>query len=311
MKAAIAKLSVAIYLAGTFASAQEVTLKPAMIPGREVAFDREMTTKESLKMDGMDRTTVTVVTQSRLMKVGEKSPAGGATIEFSTHKLRFSLNDPKGVSFSFSSDAPDQIKVDDVLAQEFIDALKLKTKLRTKIEFDGSGRIATVKLEGEGVENLPEHYKLLSNEKGLKASLEKDFDRYPDKPVQPGDTWERSDAVEAAFGRITYRMTYKYEGRKNKDGKSLDKVTATRDKAEYSIAADSGIGLQLKSSDLKIGDSKLVYWFDPERKLIVIFDSTVKITGKIEFTENGEDLPAELDLTMTGKTIVKSVKDRE
>lgn len=312
MKAAITILGVCICVLGTVASAEEATLKPVMTPGRKVVFDRETNVKQILKLAGMDLETEVVATETRMMKFGDKSPAGGATIDVTTPKMQLNLNAPGGISIAFYSDTPDQTKVDNEQLQGLVDLLKVTIKAHTKIQFDGSGKIATVKMEGEGLENLPDQYRSRLSEESLKRSLETEFYRYPDKPVEPGNTWTRAEYFNAGSGQsFTYMTTYKYEGREDKDGKSLDKVTATLDKVEFALASDSPIPLQLKSSDLNIGDSKVTYWFDPERKLIAVLDSTLKITGKVEFTANGQDLPAELDLTIATKTNVTSVNDPE
>ena len=51
---------------------------------------------------------------------------------------------------------------------------------------------------------------------------------FPEKPLNPGDTWKKeSDVPDPLMGKQHITTTYRYEGREEAGGKSLDKISAS------------------------------------------------------------------------------------
>jgi len=115
--------------------------------------------------------------------------------------------------------------------------------------------------------------------------------------VNIGDTWQRDETANLGQGQeFQLQRTFTYLGPEERNGKTMEKV----DMKTTSVAFDIGgqLPLQLKESDLKVESSEGAYWYDPELKEIVEIHDKNNFVGTMTFVANGNELPAELDLTM-------------
>ncbi len=303
----IACLAVAL---GTAAHAQEVTLKRQLTPGRTVENGSEAEIKQTLSIAGMDVETSVTIIEDQRFRVKEKTAAGGVVCETSLAKFQFELQAP-GFNLSFYSDTPNQ-KNDIPEIQQLIDFLYVASKAKTTITLDADGKVDKVELQAEGLDALPELYKGSLNAERMKKEAATQLGRLPSGPVKPGDTWTRSEEFDAGNGQLfTYETTYKYEGTVEEGGTTLDKITATYDKVNFSIDANSTLPLRLKSNDLKIDQSKTTQLFDRSRGEFASIESHLKITGDLVFDAGGQELPSKLNLSMKSKTALKAVKTAE
>lgn len=296
--------------AGTFAQAQEVKLEHKLAPGRVAERSSESEIKQTLTIAGMDIETSVTLVEEPVFCVKEKTAAGGWLCESTMNKFQFALEAP-GFNLSFYSDTPNQ-KSDVPEIQQLIDFLYVVSKAKTQMTIDAAGKVEKVELQSDGLDALPELYKSSLNAERMKTVAQTELGRLPDDAVKPGDTWTRSEEFDAGNGQLfTYQTTYKYEGTVDENGKTLDKLTATYDKVNFSIDASSNLPLALKSSDLKIGESKSTLLFDREQGEFVSVDSQLKFTGDLVFLAGGQELPSKLDLSMKSKSVLKSVKTAE
>jgi hypothetical protein len=138
----------------------------------------------------------------------------------------------------------------------------------------------------------------------LKNEYQQELEMFPAKPLKPGDKWEQTVRQDLGQGQVfTFQRKYEYMGEVPEfatvpGSRKLDKVTATDSSVEYSIKAGGGMGLTVKSSDLKIESSKHAYLFDRNAGRTVDADSEVRVSGKLVLSINNMDLDAEFDLTM-------------
>lgn len=258
----------------------------------------------------MDIETSVTMLEDQKFRVKEKTADGGLLCESNLDKFQFELQAP-GFNLSFYSDNPGQ-KSDIPEIQQLIDFLYVVSNAKTETTLDAKGKIDKVEMHAEGLDALPELYKSSLNADRMKIIAENELGRLPNGAVKTGDTWIRSEEFDAGNGQLfTYETTYKYEGTVDEKGKTLDKISATYDKVNFSIDANSTLPLALKSSELKIDQSKTTLLFDREAGEFVNTDSELKITGDLVFVAGGQELPSKLDLSMKSKSTLKSVKTAE
>ena len=101
---------------------------------------------------------------------------------------------------------------------------------------------------------------------------------------------------------MNFETTYTYEGPMEKDGKTLDKITAKTTAVEFALDKNSPLPLTLKSSKLSPEESETTILVDRSRKAKVESTSTIRIKGELTFSVNGMDLPSTLDLKMESTT---------
>jgi hypothetical protein len=136
------------------------------------------------------------------------------------------------------------------------------------------------------------------NEDTMKQQFEATFSFLPDKPVRPGDKWERTSTLSLGpLGSFTTKSAYTYDGKETLNGKPLDKITST---ATYTYAPpkpDQAAGLPFKvvKGDLKGESPKSTYWFDAASGRVVQQKSGVRFSGSLTADVMGNNIDMTLD----------------
>ena len=84
----------------------------------------------------------------------------------------------------------------------------------------------------------------------------------------------------------------------------MEKIKSETKSLTYELDGGS-IPLELKESDLSVKSSEGTLWYDPDLKQVVETTEAMTIVGTMKFLANGQELPAELDLTMKIKSTMK------
>jgi hypothetical protein len=130
----------------------------------------------------------------------------------------------------------------------------------------------------------------------LRRSAEELFGFLPDKPVNPGDKWERKlEAPLGPLGTVTATHAYTYAGTEAKEGKTLHKITVTTSLA-YSIPKEATPGFQFKilKGDVSVVESSGEIYFDADAGRLVSSRMEMKIQGSL--TVSAENQMHELTL---------------
>ena len=294
-------LTLLVSCSASLLAADGVILFPEYKQGDKHVFDVEVTTDQTLTLNGNDIDTSASTFEQRAINVVDKSETS-TKLAIKTNRLQFDLTMPGGVNVSFDSDKPDQ-KAAIPQLQELFDMLAVASGMTANVELNSSAKVENFGIEAEGLDNLSESMQTYLSEDRLKPQLDQEFQRIPLDAVKPGDTWERSETFDAGQGQFfTYTTTYKYEGTVEEDGQTYDKVTATYKNPKFDIEAGSTLPISVKSSELEINKSTATFLSAPNRGGLVKSTAKMKITGKIVFLGPGQnEIPGELDLTVSSK----------
>ena len=115
---------------------------------------------------------------------------------------------------------------------------------------------------------------------------------FAEKPVAQGDTWSRDAAMEIpTLGSMKTVVKYRYDGTENRDGKELDKITATTQMAVVP-PKDKSIRVQVNVVDQK---TEATIYFDGDAGQVV----EVKTTSKMKIDDPSFGIFPQLETTFT------------
>ena len=139
-----------------------------------------------------------------------------------------------------------------------------------------------------------------SDAESVKQNRETEFKRYPTEAVKPGDAWTRTESSNMGGGQtITFEQEYTYVGPEERDGRTFDKITVKALTAEYEMDDDTPSPAKVTDSDLEVAESKGTLWYDRDAKMFTDVTQTVRMKGSLTMEVGGQQLPGELDLTMS------------
>jgi hypothetical protein len=131
----------------------------------------------------------------------------------------------------------------------------------------------------------------------FKAEFEQGLAVLPDGPVKPGDSWERTEAVDSGSGlELALRKKYEYAGTEKKGGKTLDKITGKVIEARCQQDTDSASPVKLTKSDLKVESSEGTVLFDREAGRVVESRGQVQLKGGLTMSAQGQDQRVNIEL---------------
>ena len=278
----------------------QVKLEHKFPDGRKSTVNTYVKVQQTLTIGGMDIPTSSEQNITTTEVNGQRQADGTLVSEHKIESLQSTIN-VAGMELTFDSanaDAPPKGTPLDML----IDVFKAVAKSRWTVTYGQDNSVLSVKGRDDALQDLPE---------AVRAATAKQFDSeyltqqsnqalkvLPDGPVKQGDTWEReATMLFDSYQSMTFTTIYKYEGTIAKDGKSLDKISATTTKVSYAMGADSPSPLKIVDSDLKVAESSGTILFDRAAGLIVDSKDKKHISGSLKCDINGMELPGKLDLT--------------
>jgi hypothetical protein len=278
----------------------QIELEHKVPDGRKTTANSYVKVKQTLTIAGMDIPTSSEQNITTSEANGKRQANGTLAAEHKIESLQATVN-VAGMELTFDSvnaDAPPPGTALDAL----IDVFKAVAKSSWTVTYGQDNRVLSVKGRDDALQNLPE---------AIRAATAKQFDPQhlteqsnqelrilPDGPVKQGDTWEREAmTLFDSYQSMTFTTVYKYEGTVEKDGKSLDMISAKTKTATYAMSADSPSPLKIVDSDLQVAESSGTILFDRAAGMIVDSKDKKHIAGSLKIQVNGMDLPGKLDLT--------------
>jgi len=294
-------LTVFSFLAPTPASAQ-VTLKFKYDTPGEYSVETVSRMNQTLTLSGMDLETGVESTERRKMSYGKRDGEGNVLLSVKTERVQTKMSLPGDLTIEFDSEADDESDDDPNLAPLFA-LLRASAKLDVTFAMDDDAQIKSAAGVDKLLEKVPAELRRLLgdqfSEKSLIRNLQQQLDAVPKNAVKPGDFWDRSFVLDAGSGQLlTFQRRYEYVGTVEEDGKTLDKLGITDTDIDFSIAENSPLPIKLKESDLEIESSQGEMLFDRELGRDVKNSLKTRLTGSLTFEANGQELPAELDLSI-------------
>lgn len=287
-------LSLVFLAACAGAASADVVLKRKFADSTKFKSREVVKVKQSLMLGGNDLGTESnteIVSQSTY---GERSAEGNLTVTAKVDSIRSDLKLPGGVSVQFASDKPDA-KPENPVAQLVLDALRKTAGATITYYLDRENRVRSV-------EGVPEGG-LQQDPENVKEDFQRDIDLLPEKPLKPGDTWEKELKQDLGQGQVfTFRRKFEYVGQVAQfptveGSKQLDKVTATDTSVTYSTPDGTG-AFKVTKSELKVESSAHTYLFDREAGRTIDSQSKLHVKGPLTLSVANMELSGDLDLTM-------------
>ncbi|MFP6762585.1 MAG: hypothetical protein VB858_03170 [Planctomycetaceae bacterium] len=298
-----------ILLVSVSSTHAQVLLKQVPRENSHVETRIQSNVKQTLNIGGMD--VVTAADTQMVMSVTTRQrDAEGRVPADSKVKSMQVTTEVQGQVYNFDSANPDEKGTSPL---EFLrDLHKLAVEQTTTTVYGKDDRVVEVKIDKSVGDKLPEQAKGLVGDlfdsDQLKFKSNQELDRLPGQVVKTGDSWTRMEVWAFGSGQtMTFEVQYTYAGTAEHKKQSVDRITARTLSAVFKIDDQSPLPLRVKSSELKaVGTTELL--FDRTHKTVVATESTVQVTGDLTFTVNGQELPAKLDLKMTGTSETAPVK---
>jgi hypothetical protein len=282
----------------------QTTLKHKFVEGTEFKTQTVQKVEQTLKLAGTDIPTKVDLNLVSRTTYGQRDADKNVPVQSKIESVVASLS-VQGMTVTFDSARPDEKASNPVLQAALDQFRKLNGMVINHTVNPESNKIVSVERpKGE----------TLVDPDDLKDEYQQELEMFPDKPLKPGDKWERTVRQDLGQGQVfTFKRNYEFVGEVPEfatvpGSRKLEKITATDASVEYSIKAGGGMGLTVKSSELKVESSKHTYLFDRQAGRTVDNDSEVRVSGKLVLSVNNMDLDAVFDLTMaTRKQEVKSL----
>lgn len=282
------------------ASAQ-VTLKRMMPKGKTLMTNNDTIIEQTLSLAGQNIETKSE--QNAVQSAKYSAEANGNTaVEHKLEAIQLRLK-TGGMEFMFDSANPDK-GTDSEIGKQIAKSLQVGLKAPWTAVHDANGKVLEIKGIDKLTEGLDEQsaamLKAQLKPEYLKERLSNEADRIPSTPVKVGDTWEKAQSLQIGGGQsLAFKRKFKYAGQVERDGKKLHRIEISTSEVTYAIGADSPLPLKLKNSDLKVTESKGEILFDGELGRVVEENDKVRMKGKLTFEIATQELPGELDLTIT------------
>lgn len=303
MRRRIALLIVALLAFGSSVAKAQVQLVPKVEPGAKFTRETSVLVDQTLKVAGMDVDSDADSAYTTTTTVGTKDANGHLPVALTFDAVRGNLVLPGNMTVNFDS-STNLAKASNPAIEFILDAFKAMqgATYSTYVTPDNEW------IRVEGLDQLldkagpmaAEHLKSQFSEATLRKEHEQVLARYPKQPVKPGETWERTEAMNFGSGQVMKVLRqYEYVGTEERDGRTLDKLNVI-DKKVVSFEVEPGGSAPFKigASDLIVAGSKGTIYFDREKGREVEHQREMHITGKFTLTVNDMDLPTEVDLKM-------------
>ena len=299
-------VSACLVLGLTTASFGQVKLERKYREGTTQTTETTMRFEQKLTIAGMDTETSSETRSTTKSTIGKRDVAGLLRVQEKVESLQINIG-VMGMDYFFDSANPDNKGSSQLeILRDIHKALAQRT---TTTIFDKENKILGFEADQDLLSVVPDAVKPLVKSQldpeNLKKAANEELKKLPTEVVNKGDTWQRTESTNFGAGQVmTFQIKYTYEGAVEKDGRTLDKITAKVLTVDFSLQ-DSPLPFTLKGSDLKAAESDSVLWFDRELGGVVEASASTRITGDITFVINNMDLPSKLDLKIQSGAVLK------
>jgi hypothetical protein len=305
MKRNTLTLAAVLLLSSTSWLPAQVKLEHKVLEGRKSTANTYVKVDQTLTIAGMDIPTTSEQNITSSETNGKRQDDGTLVSEHKIESLQSSVK-VAGMELNFDSvnaDAPPKGTPLDAL----LDIFKAVAKSSWTVTYGQDNSVLSVKGRADALQDLPEAVRAATAKQfdpdHLTEQANQELKVLPDGPVKQGDTWEReSTKLFDSYQSMTFTTVYTYEGTIQKDGKSLDKISAATTKVSYAMSGDSPGPLKIVDSDLKVAESSGTILFDRAAGMIVDSKDKKHISGSLKCEVNGMELPGKLDLTFETTT---------
>jgi hypothetical protein len=226
-------------------------------------------------------------------------PQGTATIEQRFERVRMSIQAGPGVKSEYDS-ASD--KKPEGIAAMVAPLFQSMIDKPIVVTMDPQGKAVSVKIPDDVKESIAktpggaQMASMLSDE-GMKNLMQ--MATFPEKPVRPGDTWNRATTVKnPMLGDMTVETTWRYVGTEQRGGKELVKITSQ-------IKMQFGEGKEGKAK-ITAQDNHGTIYFDNQQGFLVENATDSKMTIQVSVQGQQFDQVLENKQTLVRKPAAPS-----
>ncbi|MGP0062817.1 MAG: DUF6263 family protein [Isosphaeraceae bacterium] len=292
-------------LVGSQEALAQVKLEYKYPEGKKLAYKSTTKMQQTLTINGMEIPTTVEETSVSSQTAGKRRDDATLPLEHKMESIHFELELPGGMNVTFDSSDPNA-KIENPQLAFLADVLKLVSEISYTVVLDSKSKVKAI----EGAEKILEKADKLDatgrdairsrieGEK-LKTQFEQSHGNLPDILARPGESWERTETLDAGGGQtLTFRKKYEYVGTEKKGDKTLDKITSKAVDVKFSMDPNAQSPLKVTKSDLKVESSDGTILFDREAGCVVESKGKIQVKGNLTMTIQGMELPGALDLTM-------------
>ena len=206
-------------------SGLKVTLLFKYEAGDELVFEQVMS--QETVMQGMQSVSGTETTSTMRWKVLDVADNGDATIEFTTERVHGTVASPSGVT---SFDSASEEKPTDPMMR----ILTAQVGISFRFVLAPSGDVVSIEgaeeMRNAALEAMPEDQRAMAapmfeemfTDEAMENMLRQGFQSFPNEPVGPGDSWDRSMSMKLPMiGTMTTAMTMTLDRLEERDGTTI------------------------------------------------------------------------------------------
>lgn len=293
-------------------SQEPVKLERKWPKGETRSSDSTVKLHQIMTIQGMD--IETDVEQSSVTKytVGEPRSDGGTPVTSKVESVKVSLTLPGGVNVDYDSENPAPTP-DDPNLKPIVDAFKATSDVEYTFVVDKDARITAV----EGLEQVlakieaanADSAKMVKDRfqaDAMKKTLNDELNILPDTLVRPGDSWARTQTQNLGMGQtLTFETKYTYEGTVEKDGKTLDKISAKSTSVKFAQDPNAESPARVTNANLKVESTDGQILFDRAAGRDVESKQSTRMVGPLTLSVMGQEIEVQLDLTVESSSKAK------
>ncbi|MCS7016591.1 MAG: DUF6263 family protein [Gemmatales bacterium] len=179
--------------------------------------------------------------------------------------------------------------------------------LKLKITFDPSFRVRKIEGQEELYKRLgaddPVTGKFVAemvSENALRQQIQSEFNFLPDKPVQPGDKWQRQISFAVGpMGTLTLDQTLTYQGTTTVGGKVLDRIETSARATFTPPKPNDDFPVRITKGEVQADQLKGTYLFDREAGRLVSAQWEGRFKFKLTVSAGKPDASKEFVMELT------------
>ncbi len=304
-----------LIMAPAGAARAQVKLEFKYPEGKALEYKSTTNVFQVLNLMGMEIQSSKKLTLVSSISGGKRRADGCQPVSVKTLSLRSDLKLQGGIEVSFDSAKPESFSGDQNFAA-IGDVYRLQSEFGCTVVLDDHGTPRAVEdidaMRDRAGKLDPISQEMVSGQvdpERIKMQFEQDQHLLPDKPVRPGDSWERTEILESQGGvMFTVRKKYEYAGNEKKGDKTLEKINCKMLEVKHNPDPSSKLPLKFVKSDLKIESSEGTIFFDRDAGCVVESQDRTKIKGSVTLSASGMDFPSELTLNLRTEKKLQSPK---
>lgn len=283
----------------------QATLQRKYVEGSTSSKSVDVQVKQTMSIQGMNLETTSQQNSVVRSTVGQRAANGELRISSKVETYQTRLKAPVVGEVVFDSVNPEKA-TDSPLTQVF----KAAAQASWTTVLDSENQVVAVEGKDKAFEVLDEQLsgfvKGQNDPAYLKSSAQLELDRIPKKPLKVGDSWQQAEPLRLDSSQtLTFTKKYTYRGRVEHEGRKVHQIDVVAVEVKLTIDGNGPIMLKLVKSDLKPGESSGKLLFDDQLGDIVSDVQSHQVKGSLTLGIAGQELPAELDLTLETSTVAR------